>query len=536
MRLLKIGRDASNDIVLQSDKASSMHAEITLMDSGDIMLEDKGSRNGTFIQNRQIKPGTPVSIRRGDAVRFADVELLWSQVPMPEDNSAYKGIYGIGSHLNNDIQVSGETVSRYHATIKIGKDNKVYIVDHSKNGTTVDGKKIPSNTPVRIKKSSSIVCGRVPVNIPNPPVQWPSNIGKTILIAVASILILVGIGFGAWKIIPNEKVDGYTDEELYSRYKNSVVMMFGIFHYNITVGDLDLDQLNKISKKLGLDKNGFYFPSKVVLSRDQNNQAVPILNASGATSKEIVDFINSKGELGLYTGTGFFISNDGKLVTNLHIVKPWLFGDHANMLAEYKNELTLKLSQFAEILVANKIPIGLSAYISQLKVEGELDNVSFISQGEIFDFDNAVKCKVLSAGDDPNKDVALVQTISKRLPTSDCTIVNVTDSMDISNESLKVGQHVYTIGFPFGKAIQFDKEKGIQVIAQGGDITQQDSEYEFAYNAATFGGASGSPVFNKYGMLIGVHHAGLAQAVTQGYNYGIKAKYVKELLDSPHTK
>ena len=52
MRLLKIGRDAGCDIVLHSDKVSSLHAEITLMNSGDIMLEDKGSRNGTFIMNQ----------------------------------------------------------------------------------------------------------------------------------------------------------------------------------------------------------------------------------------------------------------------------------------------------------------------------------------------------------------------------------------------------------------------------------------------------------------------------------------------------
>ena len=532
MRLLKIGRDASNNIVLHSEKASSLHAEITLMDNGDIMLEDKGSHNGTFIQNRPIKPGVPVSIRRGDAIRFADVELIWSQVPMPEDNSAYKAIYGVGSHLNNDIQITGDTVSRYHATIKVGKDNKVYIFDHSKNGTTVDGRKIQPNTPVRIKKSSAIVCGRVPLNLQNSPIQWPSNFTKIILLSAASLLVLVCIVIGAKMINPNPKPDTYTDEELYSRYKNSVVMMFGIYHYNVTVGDLDLNKLNEISKKLGLISQGFYFPSKVFLSRNQNNQVYPVLNASGASSKEIVEYINKQGELGLYTGTGFFISNDGKLITNLHIVKPWLFGDNANMLEEYKSELTRKLSQFAEILVSNKISIGLSAYISQLKVEGELDYVSFISQGEIFDPDNAVKCKVLSAGDDPNKDVALVQTISKRLPTSDCTYVNVMDSMDVTDDALKVGHHIYTIGFPFGKSIQFDKEKGIQVIAQGGDITQQNSEFDFAYNAATFGGASGSPVFNEYGMLIGVHHAGLSQAGVQGYNYGIKAKYVKELLDS----
>ena len=74
MRLLKIGRDASCDIVMHSDKVSSLHAELTLLNSGDIMLEDKGSRNGTFIMNQQIKPNKPVNVRRGDAIRFADVE------------------------------------------------------------------------------------------------------------------------------------------------------------------------------------------------------------------------------------------------------------------------------------------------------------------------------------------------------------------------------------------------------------------------------------------------------------------------------
>ena len=51
MRLIKIGRDATCDIVLHSNKVSSLHAEITLMNSGDILLEDKGSHNETYIQS-----------------------------------------------------------------------------------------------------------------------------------------------------------------------------------------------------------------------------------------------------------------------------------------------------------------------------------------------------------------------------------------------------------------------------------------------------------------------------------------------------
>ena len=106
---------------------------------------------------------------------------------------------------------------------------------------------------------------------------------------------------------------------------------------------------------------------------------------------------------------------------------------------------------------------------------------------------------------------------------------------------MTVGTHVYTLGFPTGtnysSVLQKENEKtGIQVIGQGGTIIQQNSEFDFGHNAPTTGGASGSPIFNDQGMLIGVHHQGLSRIETQGYNYGVKAKYIKELLESPHVQ
>ena len=178
---------------------------------------------------------------------------------------------------------------------------------------------------------------------------------------------------------------------------------------------------------------------------------------------------------------------------------------------------------------------GDAAYISQIKIEGVLDKLLFVPQGRYYSAENAVSCRVLSAGNNYEEDVALIQSERSELPNG-ARYINVTDSMDVNTESLKVGQHVYTIGFPQGQNPLLQKsnnEKGIQVIAQGGNIIQQDSEYEFGYNAPTTGGASGSPVFNKYGMLVGVHHAGLAQVSTQGYNYAVKASLVKKILESP---
>ncbi len=522
MRLLKIGREAGNDIVLHSDKVSSLHAEITLLDSGDIQLEDKNSRNGTYIMNQRIAPGKPVNIRRGDAVRFADVELQWSQIPMPEDNSAYKAIYGIGSNFQNDLQISGATVSRYHATIKIGRDKKVYIVDHSKNGTTVNSVKITPNQPYRIKKSSKVVCGGVPVDTSRIP--WPTNPWKWVAGIAAALVIVAGAGFGIYQLSISSKK--YTDGELFARYNHSLAMMVGVYHYNVTVGDMTPQMMSL-----------FGIPQKVLLVGNRP------LDVSQMSSNDLVNWVNERTkDSGAYTGTGFFISEDGMVITNLHVVKPWLFSNAREVL---QNEISKSLAEkISTIDVARTFISGsatnLSAYISQVKVEGELDYIALIPQGEVFDPNNIIKCRVLSAGEEKEKDVALVQTISMRLPTSKCSFVNVKDSMDVSPEALKVGSHIVTMGFPFGlddewEVIQKrDNEKGIQAVSNNGNITQEASEFTFGFNAMSYHGASGSPIFNDNGMLIGVLNSGNPE--TQGYNYGVQAKYVKELLENPHKK
>lgn len=221
------------------------------------------------------------------------------------------------------------------------------------------------------------------------------------------------------------------------------------------------------------------------------------------------------------------------------MVKPWLYSN----IQEQAQELYKR--KFAAILAARNAmtnnvysaQTGDDAYITQIKIEGVLDGLIFVPQGKYYSISNAIYCRVLSAGNDPSEDdVALIQSDRAEVPAGS-RYLNLADSMDMSNETLKVGQHVYTIGFPEGQNSLLQKsnnEKGIQVIAQGGSIIQQDSEIEFGYNAPTSGGASGSPVFNKYGMLIGVHHAGLSKVSTQGYNYAVKAKYIYNIINSPH--
>lgn len=506
MRLLKIGRDAQCNIVINSQVVSGIHAEMTLMNSGDILLEDKNSHNGTFVNGNKLVPNTPCNVKRGDKITFGNVELQWAQVPPQPDTSMYSAIYEIGSNFNNDIQLSGATVSRFHATIVKDRKNRVFIIDHSKNGTTVDGMRIQSDVPHRLKSSSVVVCGGVPLEWKS-RVQMPTQAWKVILTVAASILVLFGVGFGAYKWIDGGDKK-YSDDKLYSMYNNSVVMVRGLYHYKVTAGDIDLTCLR--------------IPTNYILI---GGKVMPV-------SEYTLNEISADKKFCQYEATGFFVSKDGKMITNLHVVKPWLFDNALEQIEIYVKERMENIDK--KLLRDAGIIVPLTTYMSMVKVEGVLDKLEFVPQGLYFSPENITTCRVLSAGDNIENDIALIQSEKSELP-SRTRFVNIKDSIVVADDNYKVGTHIYTIGFPFGSDLQDDKsEKGIQVLAHGGSITQADTEYSFGFDAASFHGASGSPVFNDKGFLIGVLRGGVDRS--QGFNYAIKSKHVKELVESPHRK
>lgn len=516
MRLLKIGRDASCDIVLYSDKVSSLHAEITLMNSGDILLEDKGSRNGTFIQNQAIKPGKPVNVRRGDAIRFGDVELQWSQVPMPEDNSAYKAIYGIGSHFNNEIQISGQTVSRYHATIKVGKDNKVYIVDHSKNGTTVDGQKISSHNPYRIKKSSTILCGGVPVNLKTAPILWPNESWKTILGIAASVLILLGVGFGAYKLFSGG------GKPTMKALEKATACVFEQYYIQVTYKDDPF--VGKIKGwpdkwTFGIDKNG-----KLALG-------VPGQNISPLGAR----------------GTAFFISKDGELGTNRHIAMPWEYlTDDAvetikqtmeKKLNDNSNELR-KLLNYAIMAKQIAADDGVAWYTrlqkSEISISGSMEYMGLALTGTNFTtIADLASCQVIAESGSQDKDVALLRLNSKKTPDDivkggfyDIEKARVEETSLIPQE-----EELTTIGYPaeFGT--------GINLIAKGTEylptvhrtyVSKTPDDNMFQLQSNVVGGQSGSPIIDKEFRLVGVVFASFRGTEVA---YGCNIKHLKELYD-----
>ena len=497
MKLIIIGTSTEAHMRLNSPYVSGYHAELLLLDNGDILLTDKASRNGTFVNEERIAPNKEVSVKRGDTIRFADTTLDWNAVPMPENMYDVKEIRGIGTNYKNKYQLQGDKVSRFHATLKLKKDKKWYIQDHSKNGTTINGIQVPPNQYVSIKKTDKIMCAGC--ECPNPytgkkgssvrtvSFPWRWVFGGIGTLAVLSGLILLFGNLNGCK--HTQEIPILSDVQLYSKYKNSTVLIVGFYYYKVSAGNLNLTSLG--------------LPTEVTMASNGNLTPVD----------------GDKSKMHGYTGTGFFVSNDGKIVTNLHIASPWLFSDESSRISDkYKLLLAEMASQFPQ----------LNAFTGQITVDG-VGYLSYIPNGEYFTNENLKSCRVIATSDNTNADVALLQTVNRKLPDESATFVSVSDF--ITNDSdIEVGEHIYTMGFPLGlNAQDLDSTNGIQLLARGGNITQESNEFSFGFDAASYMGASGSPIFDDKGRLVGILNAGFEKS--QGFNYGIKAIYAKELIE-----
>jgi predicted component of type VI protein secretion system len=74
---VSIGREPTNDLVLESAAVSREHAAVIFQD-GRWYLEDRGSFNGTYLNGTRVVPGTPLPLRHADRISIGTETLLFS--------------------------------------------------------------------------------------------------------------------------------------------------------------------------------------------------------------------------------------------------------------------------------------------------------------------------------------------------------------------------------------------------------------------------------------------------------------------------
>jgi pSer/pThr/pTyr-binding forkhead associated (FHA) protein len=70
-----IGRAARADFVVDAPLVSRIHCRLTASGRGDLHVEDLGSTNGTYVNDRRVRRAALAS---GDVLRVGRVELLVS--------------------------------------------------------------------------------------------------------------------------------------------------------------------------------------------------------------------------------------------------------------------------------------------------------------------------------------------------------------------------------------------------------------------------------------------------------------------------
>ncbi|MDR1455640.1 MAG: FHA domain-containing protein [Tannerella sp.] len=514
MRTVKIGRSSQNDIVLNNMRVSAQHAVICISDAGKVSIKDLNSTNGTYVNDVCIEKETPLAA--GDRVRVGNSTVDWTrylhgsqtrQAPAtsyPGDVYAIKRRKTVGRLTDNDVVIDHSRVSSRHAQIVEKENGEIVIVDNgSTNGTYVNGLKITMHT---LRPGDTVmIANKYPLRwegifapVPSPVPSPKPGFGRTLVTTLVAAVAVAGLLLLAWnrRWIPDDLFDGkWSAEKVYSTYRKSVVMIEIAYCFKASL----------------------------------NGEFIGLYTISRTTGKP-VPLGGEHKPLGGH-GTGFFVSSDGKIVTNRHMTRPWEYGNGPEYLALIKDYVKLDIIA-ASLQKGNVAYLLAQTRINEVAVEGMMidEYLGIYLNDSHMSAAAKIPCAVLEGrtSSSPEVDVAVIQTRSKTLPPGVDRIVDLSRAA-VDDKEIVNGKLVYSIGFPAGPTIA-STSKGLQANNQDGKITQDAGEIQFGHNISTTGGASGSPVFNEYGQLTGIHHAGYSAVITQGFNYAIKARYAVELL------
>lgn len=275
-------------------------------------------------------------------------------------------------------------------------------------------------------------------------------------------------------------------------------------------------------------------------------------------------------------GTGFFISKEGQIATNAHVVSNMLADKEVNRsvskvlegiksivvlafnevleeyedaenaynIAYYSNEVSYetfyKIKAYKEALEGklddcreyyNEID-NIRASESDIKYHNEISiayNNTFVTSTKDF-----VSCVITKT--DPEHDLAIIQLKNKKTPDDNYVFeIPEEDPLETytftENITTKVSDDknskLFMSSFNLGPTLALTKE-GVKSQFNSGTISQRTDD-RLMYSIPTLPGSSGSPVVNNQAQLVAINYAGLNG--TQNFNYGIRVKYLRSLLN-----
>lgn len=275
-------------------------------------------------------------------------------------------------------------------------------------------------------------------------------------------------------------------------------------------------------------------------------------------------------------GTGFFVSPDGKIATNSHVVSNTTaerdikhsVGDIIDALKEVivylyndtqeRYQAAWQYLQYATY--SDAVSYGEYYQIRDIvsELSDELDNyrqaynnldrlrsndmdIYYHTELSVAYNDTHVThdsdlqpCVIIK--NDPDHDLAILQLNVKETPQNRYVFtVPEEDPLEkytvLDKITAKISEdkneHVHMTSYNLGPVVSLTDE-GIKSQFNTGNISQRTDD-RILYSIPALPGSSGSPVINQKGELVAVNYAGLNG--TQGFNYGIRVKHLRRLLD-----
>lgn len=275
-------------------------------------------------------------------------------------------------------------------------------------------------------------------------------------------------------------------------------------------------------------------------------------------------------------GTGFFVSSDGKIATNHHVVADKIEEkDITRSLSEFVEALKGALSdEFDEVYKKYEVARDLTEvalydsdftssdyrklrdYRDQLSAEldtyrelySNLSSLRTENSEIIYHNELAIGYNdtfVTSDSDlhscvvrktNPDKDLAIIQLKDKSTP-ADRYVFTIPEADPLEEYGMfeKLGKkmnqdknaEIYMPAFNLGPSIAIT-EDGLKLQLGSGTISRRTTD-EIMYTIPSLPGSSGSPIVNKKGELLAVNYQGLRGS--DSFNCGVRVKHLSKLLE-----
>jgi ABC transport system ATP-binding/permease protein len=174
-RVIRVGRESDNDIVVRASMVSSLHLTLTVLaDRSGYRLRDQRSTNGTFLNGRTHRIDEAV-VRVGDVLFLGSYRLPVARIPdlvrrvAPSEFGSLEAVAGRRFIVGRDAKLVDTTihssiVSSRHAEVTVMPDGRFTIRDlGSSNGTFVDGERIRGT--VVVEPSARVSLGSCAVSL-----------------------------------------------------------------------------------------------------------------------------------------------------------------------------------------------------------------------------------------------------------------------------------------------------------------------------------------------------------------------------------